>query len=181
MIDWAAIEAEYKQIVDRGPLHGIERDLVNLFRESFEAGIYEDRIPLGRNDTIVYEMAFRFGRADIVVFHADGSASVIEAKDGTKGYNHVVSGIGQATLYAVQLAATKGAVKRVRKCLLWSSAGSIALDGTIEEACEQADVIPLPWQSMASLMATREAVTRVIKESGNGQEVSPNTRTMGRD
>jgi hypothetical protein len=182
MIDWAAIEAEYKIIIGRGPTHGIERDLVNLFRESFEAGIYEDRIPLGRNDTIVYEMAFRFGRADIVVFHADGSASVIEAKDGTKGYNHVVSGIGQAALYAVQLAATKGALTRVRKCLLWTSTGSVALDGTIEEACEQAGVIPLPWQSMGSLMASREAVTTVLAKQGSedGQKVSPDPGAMGR-
>lgn len=167
MIDWAAIEAEYKLIADRGPPRGIERDIVNLFRESFQAGIYEDRIPLTGADTVVYEMALKFGRADIVVFHVDGTASVIEVKDGTKGYNHVVSGIGQAALYAVQLAATKGAVKRVRKCLLWSSTGSIALDGTIEEACEQAGVVPLPWQSMASLMASREAVTKVIKRSRN--------------
>ena len=165
MIDWAAIEAEYKLIVDRGPLHGVERDIVNLFRESFQAGIYEDRIPLTGADTIVYEMALKFGRADIVVFHIDGTASVIEVKDGTKGYNHVVSGIGQAGLYAAQLAATKGALKRVRKCLLWSSTGSIELDGTIEETCEQASVIPLPWQSMDSLMASREAVTKVIKRS----------------
>lgn len=32
----------------------------------------------------------------------------------------------------------------------------------IEEACEQAGVIPLPWRSMTSLMATREAVARLM-------------------
>jgi len=32
----------------------------------------------------------------------------------------------------------------------------------IEEACEQAGVIPLPWQSMESLMATQEAIQRVM-------------------
>ena len=181
MIDWAAIGTEYKLIVDRGPLHGIERDIVNLFRESFQAGIYEDRIPLTGADTIVYEMALKFGRADIVVFHIDGTASVIEVKDGTKGYNHVVSGIGQAGLYAAQLAATKGALKRVRKCLLWSSTGNIELDGTIEGACLQAGVVPLPWQSTASLMASREAVIKVLGKRGSedGQKVSPDARAMG--
>lgn len=157
---------ELRSILDRGEApHGVERDIVVLFKQQFETGHFEDRIPMTEHDTIVYEMALKFGRADIVIFHFDGSASVIEVKDGTKGYNHVVSGIGQAALYAAQLAATKGALKRVRKCLLWSSTGSITLDATIEEACEQAGVIPLPWQSMASLMATREAVVRVINRS----------------
>ncbi|MFL9943718.1 hypothetical protein [Paraburkholderia graminis] len=156
------IMAEMQAILARGALHGIERDIVNLFKEQIQTGHLEDRIPMTAHDKVVYEMALKFGRADIVVFHFDGSASVIEVKDGTKGYNHVVSGIGQAALYATQLAATKGALKRVRKCLLWSSTGSIALDATIEAACEQAGVVPLPWQSMASLMATREAVINVL-------------------
>jgi hypothetical protein len=160
--DWERIEAETHAILASGAPHGIEKDVVRLFRESVSAGVLEDRIPMSEHDTVVYEMALKFGRADIVVFHLDGSASVIEAKDGSNGYNHVVSGIGQAALYAVQLAMSKGAVKRVRKCLLWTSTGNILLDGVIEEACEHAGVIPLPWQSMASLMATGEAIARVI-------------------
>jgi hypothetical protein len=162
--DWGRIEAEYQAILSGKPAHGVERDIVQLFRESVSIGGFEDRLPMSAHDTVVYEMALKFGRADIVVFHVDGSASVIEVKDGTKGYNHVVSGIGQAALYGAQLGMSKGTLKTVRKCLLWTSTGSLALDGVIEEACEQANVIPLPWQSMASLMAMREAVLRVMVE-----------------
>lgn len=170
--DWERIEAETRVILESGAPHGVEKDIVRLFRESVSAGVLEDRIPMSVYDTVVYEMALKFGRADIVAFHSDGSASVIEAKDGSKGYNHVVSGIGQAALYSVQLAMSKGAVKHVRKCLLWTSTGNILLDGVIEEACEQAGVIPLPWQSMASLMATQEAVKRVLmKGCGDGAQV----------
>lgn len=116
------------------------------------------------------------------MFHVDGSASVIEVKDGTKGYNHVVSGIGQAALYSVQLAMTKGAIKRVRKCLLWTSTGDTLLDGVIEDACEQAGAIPMPWQSMASLMASREAVVRVLgMERKNGPQVETDRRAVGAD
>ena len=169
--DWQAIETEYRQILAGEPIHGVERDIVRLFRESVAVCKFEDRIPMTRHDTVVYEMVLKFGRADIGVFHFDGSASVIEVKDGTKGYNHVVSGIGQASLYASQLAMSKGALKSVRKCLLWTSTGQLTLDGVIEEACEQANVIPLPWQSMASLMATREAVRRVmVKGYGSPKE-----------
>lgn len=160
--DWERIELEYQRILGGHPLHGIERDVVDLFRESVECGKLEDRIPMTVADAVVYEMAFKFGRADIVVFHVDGSASVIEVKDGTKGYTHVVAGIGQASLYAVQVAATKGAVSKVRKCLLWTSTGSVELDALIELACGSAGVIPLPWQSMRSLMAMREAVHKVV-------------------
>lgn len=162
--DWERIEAETQRILESGPAHGVERDIVALFRESVSAGVFEDRIPMTAHDSIVYEMSLKFGRADIVVFHVDGSASVIEVKDGTKGYNHVVSGIGQAALYACQIAMIRGAVRRVRKCLLWTSVGDIQADATIEQACEDAGVVPLPWQSMRSLMASREAVLRVMSE-----------------
>jgi hypothetical protein len=142
---------------------GLESDLVRMFMESFECGIMEDRIPMTPNDTVVREMSFRYGRADIVIFHADGSASVIEAKDGSKGYNHVVSGIGQSALYASQLAMTKGAISKVRKCLMWTSIGSIDADSVIEDSCISAGVVPLPWPSMRELMASLQASRNVVE------------------
>ncbi|WP_019573446.1 hypothetical protein [Curvibacter lanceolatus] len=142
--------------------HFVESDIVQAFRESISCGIFDERLRMGAADTVVYEMPFKFGRADIVIFHIDGSATVIEVKDGAKGYKHVVSGIGQAGLYAAQLAMSQGAIKRVRKCLLWTSAGSCEVDGVIEITCEQASVIALPWQSTASLAATRKAIIQMI-------------------
>lgn len=162
--DWERIEEVTQEIIAAGAPHGVESDIVRLFREQFQTGHLEDRIPMTACDIPVYEMSFKFGRADVVIFHIDGSASVIEVKDGTKGYAHVVAGIGQACLYAAQLAMTKGAVRLVRKCLLWTSTGDIALDGVIEEACESAKVVAIPWQSMRSLMATQEAVRRLMGE-----------------
>ena len=115
---------------------------------------FEDRIPLNQIDTVVYEMAMKFGRADIVVFHVDGSCSVIEVKDGTRGYSHIVSGIGQACLYATQIAMKNDAVKSVRKCLLWTSTGDLFLDSVIEDACLAAKTIPMPWPPMKGMMET---------------------------
>lgn len=161
-LNWEHVKTEYQSILASGEaLAGVERDVVHLFRELAGAGNFEDRIPMTGDCTVVYEFAMKFGRADIVVFHIDGSASVIEVKDGTNGYNHVVSGIGQAGLYAAQLGMAKSALKSVRKCLMWTSTGSLALDSLIETVCEDAGVVALPWQSMRSLMATRRAVTRV--------------------
>lgn len=164
-----ALESMRSEVIRSGSVpRGVERHLVAQFIELHERGHLEDRIPMSEADTLVCEQSFKFGRADIVVYHADGSASVIEAKDGTRGYTHVVSGIGQATLYAVQLAASKGSVRKVRRCLLWTSTGNLTLDCLIETACEQAGVISLPMPSMHMLQATREAVTRLVQEAKHG-------------
>lgn len=151
------IEREYQNIVDSGVrLHGKESDILRLFKmwASTEHIKSEDRIPIKQEDTIVYEMAFKFGRADIVVFHIDGSASVIEVKDGTKGYGHVVAGIGQSGLYAAQLAMNKNTLTKVRKCLLWTATGNLPLDALIETVCEQANVVPLPWGKLSFILVT---------------------------
>ncbi|RTL00412.1 MAG: hypothetical protein EKK59_04480 [Neisseriaceae bacterium] len=137
---------------------GNESDIVRNFMVCHLGGKYEDRIPCGPADTIVQEMAFKYGRADIVVFHLDGSASVIEVKDGGKGYTPTVAGIGQVGLYATQLGLAKSGLTKIRRCLLWSSTGDSVLDSIIELICEQAGVIPLPHPSIRKIMAVNMAV-----------------------
>jgi hypothetical protein len=126
-----------------------EKDLVRWFCESMRTKNAEERIGASHLDSVVTEMAFKFGRADIVVFHVNGSATVIEAKDGSRGYGHVVAGIGQAGLYAAQLGMAKHAITHIRRALLWTSTGNILADALIEEACEQAGVIALPWADIS--------------------------------
>ncbi len=89
--------------------------------------------------TIRQEMSIKGGRADISVFHADGTATIIEVKDGSHGAMHVAKGIGQVGLYAAQVALS-GALKGVKRCLAWSSAGEAA-DAEIKKACEDAGVL----------------------------------------
>lgn len=162
---------ELSKIIDQNEIpHGVEYDLIQQFKESTECGYFDERIPHTAACTCRYEQSFKYGRADIVIYHVDGSASVIEVKDGTKGYTHTVSGIGQATLYATQLAMSKGAVTKVRRCLMWSSTGDIQLDVLIEVACEKAGVIALPTASMKKIMACRAAHIKVA-ESIKGEVV----------
>ncbi|MEJ5127637.1 hypothetical protein WH367_16470 [Comamonas sp. MYb21] len=168
-LDPAKIAALREELIkNRQVPHGVEKDLVDQFIYLHECGYSDDLIPLTPECVLVREQAFKYGRADIVVYHSDGSASVIEAKDGTKGYTHVVAGIGQATLYAVQLGMSKCAVKRVRRCLLWSSTGNHFLDAIIDIACEQAGVISLPMASMVVMQATTAAVGRLLAEARDG-------------
>ena len=146
-------------------MRGGEAELVQAFIDGEQAGNHEELLPISKEDTIVREMAFKFGRADIVVFHADGSATVIEAKDGSNGYSHVVAGIGQVGLYAVQLALTKQALTKIRKALMWSSSGNLMADTLIHMACEAAGVIPLPWQSVKSLRDTKAATIAAMTKA----------------
>ena len=166
-LDGVALEA--LKIVSGGEsFHGNESTVVQGFLESHSVGLFDERLPQqSAMDTVVKEYALKYGRADIIMFHVDGTATVIEAKDGSKGYSHVVSGIGQCSLYAAQLMAHRGALKRVHKALLWSSAGDADVDAVIEMACESAGVIPLPCPSTEELVLVRKAVTK--KELAHGR------------
>jgi hypothetical protein len=146
-----------------------EAAIVLLFRSSLGSlsAPAEERIPLNKAlDTVVYDMHFRFGRADIVIFHVDGSATVVEAKNGDQGYKNVVSGIGQAALYAAQLSMNKGALTRVRKALLWTSTGSIESDAAVQDACLLADTVPLPWGPLKTHLEATRSVLDAFKGAG---------------
>ncbi|MGE7137933.1 hypothetical protein ACQKIE_09930 [Luteibacter sp. NPDC031894] len=146
--DWERIEVAVAR--------GGEAFLVFLWRYQLMAGrIPDERIAMDiATDAVVYEMSLPCGRLDIAVFHVDGTVSVIEVKDGTKGYTHVVAGIGQASLYATQIA-FKGQVKGVRRFLMWSSV-DVDTDRKIEDACTLAGVNPLP---LGSIRAYLQALT----------------------
>ena len=54
----------------------------------------EEELPIDpARDLITYNLVTRQGVVDIAVFHADGSATVIVVRDGTKGRRHVESGL----------------------------------------------------------------------------------------
>ena len=138
-------------------VRAVESTLVLAFLAGERGGFHEEALNMNGRERIVTEMAFRFGRADIVIFHDDGSATVVEAKDGSRGYNHVLCGIGQVGLYATQLAMTKGAITKVRRALMWTSTGDMWVDTLIAVACQEAGVIAVEWPTMAVLV---DAITR---------------------
>lgn len=147
----------YEQFLAERP-SGDERDLTRAFLVACASTSHQDeRFRLRPEDVVVREMSLRHGRADIVVFHVDGSASVIEAKDGSRGYTHVATGIGQVSLYAAQLMMARGALQSVRRYLLWSSTGSLFEDACIDEACDLAGVVSLPYAHVSKLVACEMA------------------------
>ena len=143
-----------------------ESSIVALFLSLIAGKSGEDLIRAdGIKDLCHVELEYPFprGRADIVVFHEDGSATIIEAKDGANGIRHVVSGLGQLASYAYQLGASKGAPREIRKALMWSSVGSGDGDIHVESVCRANGVIPIMMASVKkSHAATCEWLEREL-------------------
>lgn len=79
------------------------------------------------------------GRADFAVFHVDGSVTVIEVKRGDRPILEILSGIGQVTMYAVQVGYSK-ASKGVRRMLAVTAPREKLDEVLIWDACEAAGV-----------------------------------------
>lgn len=145
-----------------------EASLMSMIKASLLGGhsyaTLAPEIPLDIElDTIVFEYGVHGGRVDMVVFHADGSVSAIEVKDGTAGGKHVLSGIGQVGLYALDMGMSGGRPRKIRKGLFWTSTGDMELDSKIMALCEDAGVVPCPW---ASLKKHTDVMRSVLRELG---------------
>lgn len=121
--------------------------LMRLFLDSFSTECRDPLIPYDPStDKIEVGMSLPVGRADVVIFHGDRSATVIKVKDGTMGYKQVAQGIGEVSLHAAGLALT--GVKSIRRALLWSATGDDVQELMIIDACKLAGVLALPSPSM---------------------------------
>ena len=67
-----------------------------------------------------------------------------------------------ASANTTQLEMAKGAVRFVRKCLMWSSTGDAWLDALICTACESANVIPMPMPDARELKAAEVTSIKAV-------------------
>ncbi len=114
------------------------------------AGELFGSLPYRTGDKVVFEMQMRHGRADIVIFHIDGSVSVIEVKDGDRDVMSVVAGIGQVGFYAGQLAVSR-AFPSIRRALMWTACSNDSHTSLVIDACKVAGVEPLLLPSNAKI------------------------------
>lgn len=84
------------------------------------------------------------GRIDYMLVHADGSITVCELKDGAKGKQHVLSGLGQCIAYAIQIGMARAGIPKIRKALVFSSWGRPDEELIVIDACRAAGVIAVP-------------------------------------
>lgn len=102
-------------------------------------------------DTTIFDYEST-ARIPVVVFHADGSATVVELRDGEQGAAHVVGGIGRLGLHACQFDPA-GRLKGVRRALAWTAVTDPRRSNPIIEGlCKEAGVIPLFLPPMIGLI-----------------------------
>lgn len=130
----------------------------NVLTDSTPA-LFEDVPFLREVDTVVFDFAVGSVRSDLVIFHFDGSVSLIDVRDGTEGYMHVLAGIGHVGACAAGLGLGSVRFMKVRRALLWSGTESLLTDLLVTLACEQADVLPIPFATLEEMTAcTRRAL-----------------------
>lgn len=128
-------------------------------------------LPHADGDTRVFQGPCPWlGAIDLAIYHQDGTASVIEIKDGARGPSSVRSGIGQITYAAAHM--NPGV--RVRRALAWTPMASPAEDERMAKACEMAGVVPvlLPSEERRKEFHRLLAVwvaKGVMKEMGHAQ------------
>lgn len=87
-----------------------------------------------------FEFCIPVGRIDLLLFHDNGVATIVEAKSETASTRELVAGIGQLFLYSAGLPAAlspQQQPKHIRRVLC--APGLRARDG-VEQACDLAEV-----------------------------------------
>lgn len=174
--DWVAI---YSRFAEAG-IPGVVYHHLNRNGEAFLSGVFRSLLAAsnahlkifdGRVPEIIEaipEFNVPRGRIDYLLIHIDGSITVCELKDGAKGRQHVLSGLGQCIAYAVQVGMARAGIPLIRKALVFSSWGRADEELLVIDACRSAGVIAVP---MGSEEAHRDSAMRFIEGYiGNGGE-----------
>jgi hypothetical protein len=125
-------------------------------------------------DTVVFHYQLRIGTADIVIFHADGSATVVKVKDGSQGFGSVIGGLGEAGLHAAQIGQGK-ALTEVRRALAWTAIKEPAgVDQIVAHLCKEAGVIPvflprLENVGKAVIKQQVETIAEIVRDFANAR------------
>lgn len=116
-----------------------ESAVVQLLKNTIENGRLAELWGLPEILWCEFEFPLPRGRIDLVLFHSDGTISVVEAKDALDERS-VVAGIGQLSMYAVQIGYSKTA-SGIRKILTVPVEGNNPNSLLIDRACRDAGVI----------------------------------------
>jgi hypothetical protein len=109
-------------------------------------GLFTQTIHSGLIATIESEFLVKKGRIDFLISHIDGSLSIIEIKK-SGDIRDILAGIGQLSLYYIQLSHSKDI--KIRRVLVWDCE-RLEDDYLICQACESAGVIPYPLGKLDS-------------------------------
>lgn len=141
-IDWGRVERLHPMLF---PLYlgegeaAVIQVLKNLI---LQAGQLEKTLNLPRIVWFEFEYPLPRGRADLVLFHHDGSITVVEAKQRL-GLRDLLTGVGQLMSYSVQIGFSKTS-HTIRKILVAPMAATEPEALIALKACEEAGVRFVP-------------------------------------
>ena len=141
-----------------------ESGVMRMLREFLDHHKFADVYELPPVLHFEQEYSLTRGRCDFVVFHSDGSVTVVEAK-GSRELRNAAGGIGQLLSYTIQIGmARPGAV--VRGLLVAPVAPGTEEARLLDEACRRAGMAFEPCPLMADLSKTAAAIIAKAAELG---------------
>lgn len=118
-------------------------------------------LPHDEDDTWRFQPALPWhGACDLLIYHANGTVSAVELKDGVQGLKAGQKGIGQVTCAAVHMNPSV----HVRRVLAWTPMDKPEDDQTLGKACESCGIVPILLPTPDQRRRFREAVARSVME-----------------
>lgn len=100
------------------------------------------------------------GACDLLIYHANGTVSAVELKDGVQGLKAGQKGIGQVTCAAVHMNPSV----HVRRALAWTPMEKPEDDQTLGKACKACGIVPILLPTPDQRRRFRELVARSVME-----------------
>jgi hypothetical protein len=135
--DWEAIERDFPQL-KRFKISHDEAGLVAILKIFYSSDRLEEVLNVPTIALAEFEYPLPRGRADLVLFHLDGTVSVVEIK-GSRDFMVCAHGVGQAISYAVQIGYSK-ACNGIRKLLVAPVVGDEPETIILHNTCKEAGV-----------------------------------------
>lgn len=98
------------------------------------------------------------GACDLLIYHANGTVSAVELKDGSQGLKAGQKGVGQVTCAAVHM----NPAVHVRRVLAWTPMEVAEDNQTLAKACEACGIKPILPPSPDQRRRFREIVAKSV-------------------
>ena len=104
-------------------------------------------------DMIMYSVIVNAGVIDIIVVHADGTATAVVVCNGDRGGAALATALLSCKPLAAALKAAMPTVSSVRPAMLWTSTGDLFIDTLFDGSCRRMGIVPVMWGTMGDSLA----------------------------
>lgn len=168
-IDWEKIEQDYPELLTYR-ISNDESGVMRLIKIWLSVNKLEDILQVPTIAHHEFEFSLPKGRVDLILFHLDGSISVVEAK-ATSDYEKICKAIGQLMFYATQIGFQRPCPP-IRKIIIAPAVGKDVQTLLIDSTCRNAGIEFVPMGTMCEQQEPWEdLVITTIEKSGENIEM----------